>query len=131
VQLYRQFVSQSGEFCRHNPLCYFSTGVYCCKRIFRYRLSPETFGYTLVSAIQICQFIPEPKLLPTNIVFNIPTLWSRVFERRMNPILILVFYFLTIHFKIIVPFTPRSSKWSHLCLGLSSGPFPTGFPTKF
>jgi hypothetical protein len=22
--------------------------VYCCKRIFRYRLSPKTFGYTLV-----------------------------------------------------------------------------------
>jgi len=30
------------------PLCYFSTSVYCCKRIFRYRLSPETFGYILV-----------------------------------------------------------------------------------
>jgi len=22
--------------------------VYCCKRIFRYRLSPETFGYTII-----------------------------------------------------------------------------------
>jgi hypothetical protein len=41
-------MSQSREFCRHNPLCCFSTSVYCCKRIFRYRLSPETFGYTLV-----------------------------------------------------------------------------------
>jgi len=40
------FVSQSSEFCRHNPLCCFSTSVYCC--LFRYRLSPETFGYTLV-----------------------------------------------------------------------------------
>jgi len=40
-------VSQSSEFCRHNPLCYFSTSVYCCC-LFRYRLSPETFGYTLV-----------------------------------------------------------------------------------
>jgi hypothetical protein len=48
VQLYRYFVSQSSEFCRHNPLCCFLTSVYCCKRIFRYRLSPETFGYTLV-----------------------------------------------------------------------------------
>jgi hypothetical protein len=46
VQLYRYFVSQSSEFCRHNPLCCFSTSVYCC--LFRYRLSPETFGYTLV-----------------------------------------------------------------------------------
>jgi hypothetical protein len=25
VQLYRYFVSQSSEFCRHNPLCCFST----------------------------------------------------------------------------------------------------------
>jgi len=24
--------------------------VYCCKRIFRYLLSPETFGYTLVDS---------------------------------------------------------------------------------
>jgi hypothetical protein len=48
VQLYRYFVSQSTEFCHHNPLCCFSTSVYCCKRIFCYRLSPETFGYTLV-----------------------------------------------------------------------------------
>jgi hypothetical protein len=27
----------------------FSTSVYCCEHIFRYRLSLETFGYTLVS----------------------------------------------------------------------------------
>jgi hypothetical protein len=26
----------SSEFCRHNPLCCFSTSVYCSKRIFRY-----------------------------------------------------------------------------------------------
>jgi hypothetical protein len=47
VQLYRYFVSQSSEFCLHNPLCCFSTSVYCCC-LFRYRLSPETFGYTLI-----------------------------------------------------------------------------------
>jgi hypothetical protein len=29
-------------------LCCFSTSVYFCRRIYRYRLSPETFGYTLV-----------------------------------------------------------------------------------
>jgi hypothetical protein len=48
VQLYRYFVSQSSEFCLHNPLCCFSTSVYfyCC--LFRYRVSPETFGYTLI-----------------------------------------------------------------------------------
>jgi len=39
-------VSQSSEICRHNPLCCFSTSV-CC--LFRYRLSPGTFEYTLVS----------------------------------------------------------------------------------
>jgi hypothetical protein len=41
-------VSQFSDFCRQNPLCCFSTSVCCCKRVFRYRLSPETFGYTLV-----------------------------------------------------------------------------------
>jgi hypothetical protein len=30
MQLYRYFVSQSSEFCRHNALCCFSTSVYCC-----------------------------------------------------------------------------------------------------
>jgi len=46
MHLYRYFVSQSSEFCRHNPLCFFLTSVYCC--LFRYRLSPETSGYTIV-----------------------------------------------------------------------------------
>jgi hypothetical protein len=49
---------KSSEFCRHNPLCCFSTSVYCCKRIFLYRLSPETFGYTLV-----CSIFPSHPLL--------------------------------------------------------------------
>jgi hypothetical protein len=48
VQLYCYFVSQSSKSGRHNPLSCFWTSVYCCKRIFRYRLSPETFGYSLV-----------------------------------------------------------------------------------
>jgi hypothetical protein len=48
VQLYRYFVSQSSEFCCHNSLCSFSISNYCS--LFRYRLSPETFGYTLVSS---------------------------------------------------------------------------------
>jgi hypothetical protein len=48
VQSYRYFVSQSREFCRHNPLCCFSTSVYCCCCLFRNGLSPETFGYTFV-----------------------------------------------------------------------------------
>jgi len=55
VQLYRYFVSQSSEFCGHNPLCFFSTSVYCC--LFRYRLSPETFGYTLLpTTVKQCKF---------------------------------------------------------------------------
>jgi hypothetical protein len=29
-------MSQSSEFCRHNPLCCYSASVYCYKRIFRY-----------------------------------------------------------------------------------------------
>jgi len=41
-------VSQSSEFCRHNPLCCFATSVYWCKHLFLYPVSPETFGYTLV-----------------------------------------------------------------------------------
>jgi len=48
VHLYRCFVSQSTKFYRHSPLCCFSTSVYCCKHIFHYGLSPETFGYTVV-----------------------------------------------------------------------------------
>jgi hypothetical protein len=48
VQLYRYFVSQHSGFCTHNPLCCFSTSVYCCRSIFSYRLSPETFGYILL-----------------------------------------------------------------------------------
>jgi hypothetical protein len=46
MQLYRYFMSQSNEFCLYNTSCCFSTGVCCCW--FRYGLSPETFGYTLV-----------------------------------------------------------------------------------
>jgi hypothetical protein len=48
VQLYRYFVSQSSEFCRHNPLCCFTTSSTKGKRIFLYRVSPGTFGYTVV-----------------------------------------------------------------------------------
>jgi hypothetical protein len=38
-------VSLFCEVCRHISLCRFSTSVYC---LFRYRPSPETFGYILV-----------------------------------------------------------------------------------
>jgi hypothetical protein len=36
------------SFCRHNPLCCFSTSVYCCKHVFLYRIRSKTFGYPLV-----------------------------------------------------------------------------------
>jgi hypothetical protein len=59
VQLYRYFVGQSSEFCRYNPLCCFSTGVYCCCCLLRYRLSPETFGYTLLCLGLLTDLFPS------------------------------------------------------------------------
>jgi hypothetical protein len=47
-QFYRYFMSQSSEFYRHNHLCCFPTNVCCCCCLFRYRISLETFEYTLV-----------------------------------------------------------------------------------
>jgi len=41
-------VSQSSEFCRHNPLRCFSTSNTKGRGICRYRLRPVAFGYTLV-----------------------------------------------------------------------------------
>jgi hypothetical protein len=70
VQLCRYFVSQSSEFCRHNPFCCFSTSVYCCC-LFRYRLSPETFGYIL-----ICLVLPND-LFPSRI-------WTRSICIRLD-----------------------------------------------
>jgi hypothetical protein len=58
VQLCRYFVSQSGEFCRYKPLYCFSTSVYCC--LFRYRLSPETFGYTPYESQVVTLFVKLP-----------------------------------------------------------------------
>jgi len=52
IQLCRYFVSQSSEFCRRNPLCCVSTSVCCYKRIFRYRLSPKTFGYPRIHVLK-------------------------------------------------------------------------------
>jgi hypothetical protein len=48
VQLYRYFVSQSSEFCRHNLLKGRATNNTKGKPILLYQLSPKTFGYTLV-----------------------------------------------------------------------------------
>jgi hypothetical protein len=43
VQLCHYFVSHSGEICHHNPLCCFSSSVYCCS--FRYRLNRGSWIY--------------------------------------------------------------------------------------
>jgi hypothetical protein len=99
VQLYPYFVSQSIEFCSHNPLCCFWTSVYCCERILRYRLSPETFGYPLVQcwqtplfswSSQLCLLQTQCKSLPTGrnqnwyetqiITWHHVTFYSFVFE---------------------------------------------------
>jgi len=50
MQLYRYFVGQSSEFCRHNPLCCFSMSNTKGKHIVYYQLSPETSGYTLIAS---------------------------------------------------------------------------------
>jgi hypothetical protein len=63
VQLYRYFVSQSSEFCRHNTLCCFSTSVYCCC-LFRYLLSPEIFGYALVLSSHLRLGLPSGLFAP-------------------------------------------------------------------
>jgi hypothetical protein len=72
VQLYHYFVSQSSEFCCHNPLYCFSMSNTKGKRIFRYRLSPETFGYTLVRAcVRMCVCKLSIPLLTLCYAFNL------------------------------------------------------------
>jgi hypothetical protein len=49
-------------------LCVVSQRVFfCCKRIFRYRLSPESFGYTLVHTIFIPRYILCSRAVPQNV----------------------------------------------------------------
>jgi hypothetical protein len=56
VQLHRYFVSQSNEFCRHNPLCCFSTNVcYCCFVIDSVRKLLDTPSY-MNRRLQRCGF---------------------------------------------------------------------------
>jgi hypothetical protein len=77
VQLYRYFVSQPSDFCRHNTLCCFSKIVCCC--LFRYRLSPETFGYTLVLYIEWdCGQPREGKYFEvfTAVIFQVEVFWT-------------------------------------------------------
>jgi hypothetical protein len=70
------FVSQSSEFCLHNPLCCFLS-VYCCCYLFHYRLSLETFGYTIIFSCILSYFLQDfillfliwiPKWVPDNFI---------------------------------------------------------------
>jgi hypothetical protein len=57
-------MNQSSEFCRHKHFCCFSTSVYYCKLMFRYRLSPESFGYTLLSSLLLCEVNKDARADP-------------------------------------------------------------------
>jgi hypothetical protein len=78
MYLYRYFMSQSSEFCRHNPLCCFSVSVYCYCCLFRYRLSPEnldTPSYVCISHLSHACCMPHSSHPPW---FDDPnnTCWS-------------------------------------------------------
>jgi hypothetical protein len=59
VQLYRYFKSHSNEFCRHNPLCYFSTSVYyyCFVVDFVIYSVRKLLGYAVVIANASARFV--------------------------------------------------------------------------
>jgi hypothetical protein len=77
VQLYRYFVRQSSEFCHHNPLCYFSMSVCCCYCLFHYRLSLDTFGYTLVCVYSHVQDMRGWEVLPLPHSPDLHTTWNK------------------------------------------------------
>jgi hypothetical protein len=54
MQLYRYFVSQSSEFCRHNPLCCFSTSVYFVSVYF---LVTQSGNFWIHTAIEWCKSV--------------------------------------------------------------------------
>jgi hypothetical protein len=45
MQLYRYFVSQSSKFCRHNPLCWFSTSACCCSVVTVYFVTTQSGNF--------------------------------------------------------------------------------------
>jgi hypothetical protein len=69
------FVSQSSEFCRHNLLEGTEMSNSKGNRIFRYRLSPETFDTPLYMSVclSVCLSIHLPTYLPTYFSFFLPT----------------------------------------------------------
>jgi hypothetical protein len=60
LQLYRCFVSQSSEFCRHNPLCCFSTSVYCYFAIDSVRKLLDILSY-ISDSVQ-CAYFQAPSM---------------------------------------------------------------------
>jgi hypothetical protein len=126
---YRYFVSQSSEFCRHNPLCCFSMSNTKGKRIFLYRLSPETFGYSLISwrkltTCRLLVYVSQHLLLPLCFVSNMTPFWPLSLKRRVE--FQLKFHHTTsyyhsfeVHFNIIFPSSLRLSS------GLVSSYFQT------
>jgi hypothetical protein len=80
VQLYRYFVSQSSEFCRHNPLCSFSASVYCCKLVWtqsgNFWIHPRTckeelcarFEVFTAVKIQVKFFLGRDAVTPCSVV---------------------------------------------------------------
>jgi len=68
------FVSQSSEFCRHNLLEGTEMSNSKGNRIFRYRLSPETFDTPLYMSVclSVCLSVHPPTYLPT----YLPTYFS-------------------------------------------------------
>jgi hypothetical protein len=90
LQLHCYFMSQSGEFYRHNPLCCFSTSVYCCKHIFRYdsvRKLLDTPSYVTES---------PPPLIPKAAIGNDPELVQST-------------SILSIHLRFMLTYPPISS----------------------
>jgi hypothetical protein len=80
VQLYRYFVSQSNEFCRHNSLCCFSTSVYCCYLFCYYlvRKLLDTPSYTQWNRWNYCR---ESKFQLYNLQY---TCISSCFQREIR-----------------------------------------------
>jgi hypothetical protein len=55
MQLSRYFVSQSSEFCRHNPLCCFSTSVYLL--LLFISLSTQSGNFLIHPRMYVCMYV--------------------------------------------------------------------------
>jgi hypothetical protein len=71
VQLYRYFVSHSSEFCRHGPLCCFSTSVYCCLLFISSTQSGNFWIYPHIGTWN--HFCPEKEFLTLEVASDSPS----------------------------------------------------------